>query len=84
MNSIELEKEIINKIGNNKTKEYHFDNELDLVDKDGEKTKAYSFYTYRGQVCILDDQGMDVTFDNYQLKSQNLIHSEIIAGNYQK
>ena len=55
-----------------------------MVDKDGEKTKAYSFYTYRGQVCILDDQGMDVTFDNYQLKSQKLIHSEIIAGNYQK
>lgn len=80
---IELEKEIISKVVNNK-REYQFNTELNLVEKDGLKTKTFSFYTYRGQVCILDDQGMDVTFDNYQLKSQKLIHKEIMAGNYQK
>ena len=80
---LQLQKEIVNKITMPKH-EYQFNTELDLVEKDGLKTKTFSFYTYRGQVCILDDQGMDVTFDNYQLKSQKLIHSEIMTGNYHK
>ena len=81
---IELEKEIISKVGNNKTREYQLKNELDLVEKDGLQTKTFSFYTYRGQVCILDNQGMDVNFSEYKLKSQKLIHKEIMAGNYHK
>ena len=81
---IELEKEIIEKIGSNKTKEYQLKNELNLVQKDGLQTKTFSFYTYRGEVCILDNQGMDVNFSEYKLKSQKLIHSEIMSGNYNK
>lgn len=81
---MELEKEIIDKIGANKTREYSFDSLIDLVDKDGEKSRGYNFYTYRSQVCILDDQGMDVDFSNYELRSQKRIHREIMAGNYKK
>lgn len=80
---LELEKEIINKIGCPKH-EYDFYSDLNLVEKDGLQTRSFSFYTYRGQLCLLDDQGMDVTFDNYTLKSQELIHKEIINGNYRK
>jgi hypothetical protein len=81
---IELEKEIIAKIGANKTREYQLDNLIDLLDKDGERTKGYSFYTYRGHVCILDDQGMDVDFSAYEIRTQKRIHKEIMAGNYHK
>jgi len=84
LQGLELEKEIIAKIGANKTREYQFNTELNLVEKDGLQTRTFSFYTYRGQVCILDDQGMDVNFSEYKLKSQKLIHSEIMAGNYKK
>lgn len=81
---IELEKEIITKIGDNKTKEYQFDTGISLTDEDGIKTIGYEFYTYRGQVCILDDQGMDIVFGAYEIRTQKRIHKEIISGNYHK
>jgi hypothetical protein len=79
---LRLEKEIINKIGYNKTNEKILVNELDLIEENGLQTKTFSLYTYQGQVCILDNQGMDVNFGCYQLRSQKRIHKEIMEGRY--
>jgi hypothetical protein len=77
-----LQNEITDKIGNNKTNEKYFDNDITIIQKDGTKTFGLGFYTYRGLVCVLDGLGMDVEFDNYDLESQELIHSEIMSDNY--
>lgn len=77
-----LQEEIIKKIGDNKTKDKNFTNDVKITQNDGTKTYALGFYTYRGEVCILDGLGMDITFDEYDTKTQNLIHQEIISGNY--
>lgn len=41
-------------------------------------SKSWSFYTYKGDICILDDQGMDVDFINYTIEDQKNLYNSII------
>jgi len=70
---MDLEKDIIERRGNNKTKEIMFP---DGVIIDG--VQLLSFYTWRGSVCIIDALGMDVEFDVYSPEDQQLIYDEIM------
>ena len=74
-----LEKEILDMIGDNKTNEKTFN---DGVFIDGD-TQLLGFYTYRGQVCILDDMGNDTFFSEYPDKIKSIIHQNIIGKNYE-
>ena len=75
-----LEQEIINKVGNNKTKEKTFNNNI-FVDEPT-RNQILGFYTYRGEVFILDGLGMDVDFSSYNEKNKTIIYQEIMKTNY--
>jgi hypothetical protein len=72
-----LEQEIINKIGKNKTTEKHFNDGVKI--SSGE---LLGFYTYKGEVCILDCFGMDVNFSSYDAKDQKIIHEAIMNNKW--
>lgn len=74
------EKEILDKIGNNKTNEKTFNYGV-FIDEP-ERNELLGFYTYRGQVCILDGLGMDVNFSEYTEETRKIIHGNIINNNY--
>ena len=78
-----LEEEIVNKIGMNETLEKDFSDELEVVEKDKEISYALSFYTYEGNVYILDSNGTDIPFDDYEEESQKLIYNTIMLDNYE-
>lgn len=75
-----MEQDILEKIGNNKTNEKTFDNGV-FIDEPS-RNELLGFYTYKGEVCILDGLGMDVTFSSYSEKNQTVIHSAIMSGKY--
>lgn len=76
----EYEKEILDKIGKNKTNEKTFNDGV-FIDEP-EHNQLLGFYTYRGQVFILDGLGMDVNFSEYTENTKKIIHSNIINNNY--
>lgn len=78
--SCEYEKEILDKIGRNKTNEKTFNNSIFI--NEPEHNELLGFYTYRGQVCILDGLGMDVNFSEYTEETRKIIHDNIINNNY--
>ena len=41
-------------------------------------SKSNSFYTYKGDVCILNDEGLDITFDEYDKNDQILLYKSIM------
>ncbi len=73
--------DIVGKFGSNTTgtgKVANPDIEFTQVNlSDG--SSAWSFYTYKGSVCILDDQGMDISFDEYSIEDQKLLYNSIIS-----
>lgn len=77
-----MKKQILDKVGHNTTGSGKFANDdiefSEVTLSDGSKTS--SFYTYKGQICILDDQGMDVDFDDYSLNDQKLIYNAIMRS----
>lgn len=77
-----MKEEIIKKFGRNTTgsgKTAKPDIEFPEVTlSDG--TKTFSFYTYKGSICILDDQGMDIDFDEYSTKDQKLLYNAIMGN----
>jgi hypothetical protein len=42
-------------------------------------SKSWSFYTYNGDIAILDDQGMDNDFDDYSIEDQTLLYNSIMS-----
>jgi hypothetical protein len=76
----EYEKEILDKIGNNKTNEKTFNDGIFIAEPT--PNQLLGFYTYRGQVCILDGLGMDVSFSEYNEETKKIIHSNIVNNNY--
>jgi hypothetical protein len=76
----EQEAEIIKKIGSNKTSEKTFYDGI-FINDDGVQVELLAFYTYRGEVCILD-RGMDVNFSSYSTANKNIIHSAIMNNKY--
>jgi hypothetical protein len=75
-----LEMEILTKIGNNKTNEKTFHDGIIL--KGDEINELLGFYTYRGDVCILDGLGMDVEFSSYSDENKVIIHEAIMNDKY--
>lgn len=70
-----LEKEILEKIGNNKTEELSFT---------GNKIEKYlGFYTYKGVVCVLDG-AYDHNFNDLPIKDQKNVHNHIMKNLYTK
>lgn len=76
----EYEKEILDKIGKNTTNEKTFNDGV-FIDEP-EKNELLGFYTYKGEVCILDGLGMDICFSEYTEKTKKIIHSNILNNNY--
>ena len=74
------EKEILDKIGNNKTNEKTFNDGV-FIDEP-EPNQLLGFYTYRGRVCILDGLGMDANFSEFTEDTKKIIHGNIINNNY--
>lgn len=76
-----LQEEIVKRVGKNTTgsgKVANDDLEFSPV-KLSDGSEVYSFYTYKGKVCVLDDQGMDNDFEDYSQKDQKLIYDSIIS-----
>lgn len=76
----QMEQDILDKIGNNKTKEKAFSDGI-FIDEP-KRNEIVGFYTYRGEACILDGLGMDVSFSTYSEKTQTIIHSAIMSNKY--
>jgi len=77
----QMESDIIAKIGRNNTNEKSFIGNI-FIDEPS-YNQIIGFYTYRGEVCILDGLGMDVTFSTYSEKNQNIIHEVIMSNKYE-
>ena len=73
-----MEQKIIQKIGDNKTTEKTF-NDGFFVEK---TIQLLGFYTYKGEVCILDSTGMDVNFSEYSEKDQKVIYNAIMNNHW--
>lgn len=73
------EAEIIKKIGTNKTTEKTF-NDVFIFEK-GKAIELCGFYTYRGEVCIID-RGMDNNFSDYNSENKTIIHNAIMTNKY--
>lgn len=75
-----MKTEIINKYGKNTTgngKVAKPDIEFnEVILSDG--SKAWSFYTYKGDICILDNQGRDILFDEYPIEDQKKLFKSIM------
>ncbi len=67
-----MKNKIINKWGDNTGKDIRFP-EVTLSDG----TKSCSFYTYKGNVYILDNTGMDNPFDEYPIEDQKKLLKSI-------
>lgn len=78
-----LEEQIVEKIGMEETLEKYFSNEVEVSEEGEEESIAISFYTYENNLYINDSHGMDVAFSDFDKESQDLIHSEIMNGNYE-
>lgn len=72
--------QIVQKVGKNSTgtgKVANPDIEFDEVTlSDGSST--FSFYTYGGEVFILDNEGSDMSFEDYSDEDQTLIYNSIM------
>jgi hypothetical protein len=71
------EKELIAKLGRNKTTEKTFNNGIFV---DG--IELLGFYTYRGEVCILDSIGLDNDFKEYSDENKIIIYNAIMSNKY--
>lgn len=69
-----LEAEILDKRGKTNLEEVCIDVSID----EPETNEVLSFYTYHGQVCILDGLGMDVYFSNYTPETRKIIYDAIM------
>ena len=78
--SSQMEQDIIAKIGDNKTREKAFSDGI-FIDEP-KRNELVGFYTYRGEACILDGLGMDVSFSEYSEKTQAIIHAAIMSNKY--
>ena len=78
--STQMEQDIIAKIGDNKTREKAFSDGI-FIDEP-KRNELVGFYTYRGEACILDGLGMDVSFSAYSEKTQAIIHAAIMSNKY--
>jgi hypothetical protein len=74
--------DILKKVGINSTGDGEFTNddlEFDEVTlSDG--TKTCSFYTYQGEICILDDQGQDNDYEDYSEEDKVIIYNAIMKS----
>ncbi len=71
------EKELIVKLGRNKTTEKTFNNGIFV---DG--IQLLGFYTYRGEVCVLDTTMMDNDFKSYSDENKTIIYNAIMSNKY--
>ena len=75
-----MKKDILEKFGVNSTGDGEIANDdiqfPEVTLSDG--TKTFSFYTYKGSIRILDDQGMDIDFDEYSTEDQELLYNAIM------
>ena len=78
--STQMEQDIIAKIGDNKTREKAFIDGI-FIDEP-KRNEIVGFYPYRGEACILDGLGMDVSFSAYSEKTQAIIHAAIMSNKY--
>lgn len=78
----DLEADIINKIGRNKENEKTFNDGVYVTGEEDEMIELLGFYTYRGEVAILDSLGMDNGFNTYSLEDQKTIHDAIMNDNW--
>jgi tRNA pseudouridine-54 N-methylase len=76
-----MESKIIKKIGDNQTDEMTFNNGI-FVDEPN-KNELLGFYTYEGEVYILDGLGMDVPFSDYSQKNKETIYKAIMFNLYE-
>lgn len=78
LNTCELEKEIISKIGDNKTREKTFQGNIHI----SPGLVLLGFYTHRGIVCVLDSSMIDVDFSKYDSEDKKIIHNAIMNNLY--
>ena len=76
-----MKEDILKKFGTNSTGTGEYTNDdikfTDVELSDG--SKSWSFYTYNGDIAILDDQGMDNDFDDYSIEDQTLLYNSIMS-----
>lgn len=76
-----MEKQIIAKLGNNTTgkgKTANSDIQFAEVElSDG--SKASSLYTYKGGIYILDNEGNDIAFSDYNEEDQKKLYEAIVG-----
>lgn len=81
-----LEEDIIRKIGYSSAQpgvmanDYIFDEQINLIDQ----SPIYAFYTFEGELCLLNMDGYDCDFSGYDEFNQELIHLEIMEGRYKR
>lgn len=76
-----MKEDILKKFGTNSTGTGEYAND-DLVFpqvKLSDGSKSWSFYTYKGDICILDDRGMDNDFDDYSIEDQTLLYNVMMS-----
>lgn len=78
-----LEDKIVDKVGMDETLDKYFVEELELSEENGEISFAKGFYTYEGNVYIIDSNEMDVAFEDYDDENQQIIYTAIISNNYE-
>ncbi len=81
-----MEKELIEKIGRNKTNEKNFVNDFKVkYEEEGnisDEVWALSFYTYKGSLYIMTGDGMDIPFNDFIEDSKEKIYKSIINEEY--
>ena len=82
MKTNNMKKDILEKFGANSTGDDEIANDdiqfPEVTLSDG--TKSNSFYTFYGYINILDDQGMDIDFDEYSTEDQELLYNAIMSN----
>jgi hypothetical protein len=73
----DLEKNLLDRIGNNKTRDREFDDGVYVNDEDSERVELVSYYTWRGQLFIVDAWMQDNPFRLYADKDKKIISDAI-------
>ena len=76
------EKELIVKLGRNKTKEKAFNDGIFIINEVYDRIQLLGFYTYRGEVCVLDTTMMDNDFKSYSDENKTIIYNAIMSNKY--
>ena len=77
-----MKEDIIKKFGSNSTgdgKVANPDIQFPQVTLSDGST-SWSFYTYQGDVCTLDNYGCDTTFEDYPKEDQALLYNSIMGS----